>query len=166
MNYFDWFFIAIIIAFSIKSIVNGFVKEILFVLNIIISILLAFVVSPYLASFLQSKGFNFSFVKTLAIVLSFIIFFLILTLLTKPIKMLITEQFDKSNLESIDKLSGFIFGIIQGLFICIIILIIYEIGIRKIKFEALNKLIESSFSYKFYATDIAKLPIIKNILKP
>jgi len=80
--------------------------------------------------------------------------------------MLITEQFDKSNLESIDKLSGFIFGIIQGLFICILILIIYEIGIRKIKFEALNKLIESSFSYKFYATNIAKLPIVKNILKP
>ncbi|HPC38952.1 MAG TPA: CvpA family protein [Exilispira sp.] len=164
MNYFDWFLIIVIIVFGIKSLLKGFIQEIIGILTLILSILLTIVLSPYVNQFLIEKGIGISFAKILSIVTTFIAFYLILLLLTSPIKRLLDNELDKSNFESVDKFLGFVLGLILGFIFVIIIILIYDLFIKNIDFKSLNNLVESSFSYKIYSKYLSDLKIIGNFL--
>lgn len=164
MNYFDWFLLVVIIVFGIKSLLKGFIQEIIGILTLILSILLTIVLSPYVNQFLIEKGIGISFAKILSIVTTFIAFYLILLLLTSPIKRLLDNELNRSNFESVDKFLGFILGLILGFIFVIIIILIYDLFIKNIDFKSLNNLVESSFSYKIYSKYLSDLKIIGNFL--
>lgn len=127
----DWglldiiFFILIIIS-SLRGAFRGMIQELISLAALFISLMLAAIFYPDGTKWLQSRSSLDDAATFIAFICIFLASFLLFKLIQKAIVYLINE----SPLESLDKLLGFFFGILEGLLICF--LIVYLIDFQEL----------------------------------
>ncbi len=126
-NYFDIIVIAIVVIFSIRGLLRGFIKEIISLAGILISIWAAFtyypILVPYL-DFLQSPAWRN--------ICAYIIIFVIGILVAHAVITILQRLISLAFLSWADKLLGFCFGLLKGLLICAIVATVIRIFFNNI----------------------------------
>ncbi|MFP4363874.1 MAG: CvpA family protein [Spirochaetia bacterium] len=123
INGLDIFFIVVIVIAAIRCTYKGFIAEIMSMAAIFLSILAAVlfyqVGAHYISVYLFQSAWN--------PVLSFLIIFLVVYLLVKIFEKAITGLFEKLHLDNLDKAFGFLFGILEGILVCALVLIVLTV---------------------------------------
>lgn len=155
----DVVFIVIMILCGIICASKGFIKEVFgkgaIVLGIWFAILFYKKLVPYV-----SKYINFKF---LSIAVSFLLIFLVVYLVMMILRQLVSSFFENEIFTSLDKVLGFVFGILEGLAVVAVILIILS---GQTWFDV-SKLLDSSVIYRMLKGLIA-VPVqeFSNIVDP
>lgn len=136
MNPLDSFFLVIITISMVFSLFRGMIKEVFSILSIVGGIIVA--------NLLYSKGTIFlsRFItsSTWANIISFVIIFLIVSVLINFIGVLLHKTLKKLTLSWLDRVGGVAFGFIRGVIIVVILVII----LTKFPIANSSKLISSS----------------------
>ncbi|HLD76912.1 MAG TPA: CvpA family protein [Rickettsiales bacterium] len=129
LNMFDLVFIIIGLIFVILAFFRGFVKEIFSLFNWIISLTIAYLLSPFLAKFIASYSHNKVVATIISSIFLFIASFICSVLLTRELSTTLKEKIP----EGLDKFLGvgygffkvfLVFGIIHSLTINVYMLIL------------------------------------------
>lgn len=111
----DIIFIIIILLVGFGGFKKGFFSQIITIVGIILGLFLAYFLSddlsPYLGNIIGEHSFNN--------MVSFILILLVSLLVTMLVNKIFKTTMENMGSEGIDKILGFIFGLVQGLFICI-----------------------------------------------
>jgi len=111
----DIIFIVVILILGFTGLKKGFFTQIVTILGIIIGLFVAYFfsddLSPLISKIIGIREWNnlIAFIIILAVIILFS------QLLNKAVK----ESLNQIGAEGLDKILGFIFGLVQGLFICI-----------------------------------------------
>lgn len=158
-SFIDVIFIIIMLLFGVICAAKGFIKEVFgkgaIVLGIWFAILFYKKLVPYV-----SKYIDFKF---LSIAIAFLLIFLVVYLVMMIIRQLVSSIFENEIFSSLDKVLGFVFGVLEGLAIVAVILIILS---GQTWFDV-SKLLDSSVIYKLLKGIIA-VPVqsFTNIVDP
>jgi len=116
----DIIFIIIILITGIGGFKKGFFSQIITAAGIVIGLILAYFFSddllPYISNITGEREWNNIF--------SFILIFIVVTIVTLLVNKLLESALENLGTENIDKMLGFIFGLVQGVFACVIVTII------------------------------------------
>ncbi len=132
----DYIFLALIVISALRGAFRGMVQEIISLAALFISLLLAAVFYPDGAQWLQGKSSLKDGADFIAFAAIFLASFILFKLIQKGIVYLINE----TPFESVDRLAGFFFGLLEGILICF--LLVYFIDFQN--FIDLGKLTEKS----------------------
>ena len=121
----DILFLALIILSSLRGAFRGMIQELISLAALFISLLLAAGFYPDGTQWIQDRSSLGESATLISFVCIFAAAFLVFKLLQKAIVYLINE----TPFESVDKLLGFFFGILEGLLLCF--LIVYLIDFQK-----------------------------------
>ena len=138
----DIIFIALIVIFTVRCAIKGFVSELLSMAAIVLGLLAAL--------FFYTKGGDFirgkimPDVKIIPEVLGFIALFLIVFIVVKIIEKLLKDIIEGIKLTTVDRVIGILFGIIEG--VVVVSLVLFIITIQPV-FDS-QKLLENSFFAK------------------
>ena len=124
-NAIDVFFAIILLFFSVKCALTGFVAEIMKKMAVVLGILCAFLFSPTIAKLFQGAVQNPFLAQVCAIALIFIIVFPAIHILMQIIGTVLRSV---KILASLDKTLGFFFGIIEGFIVIILLLLILYVA--------------------------------------
>ncbi|MCI5830213.1 MAG: CvpA family protein [Treponema sp.] len=117
----DLVFILIIVLLAVIGLAKGFLDEVLGKVIPVASIWIAFLFFGYLVAQVESKVK----IHLVAIICSFLIVFIAAFILLKIVQLVLKKLFSGSILKSLDRFLGFVFGLVEGIFVvCIIILIL------------------------------------------
>lgn len=140
----DWVFAIIIIAFALTSLAKGFIESIFNKLSWILGII---------AAVLLYKSVSDSFLKSIQNqmvrnVCSFVLIFVIVFIIVKLIQMIMKRIFELNILNSLDRVLGFAFGIVEGC--AVVALAIFLLNMQP--FFNVSKLFEGSFFYNIVSS--------------
>ena len=111
----DIIYIVIILIVGIGGFKKGFFSQIITIVGIIAALFLAYFfnddLSPYVADIIG----NHSFVN----IVSFILIFVVVIIIALLINHIFKTTVNNLGSEGVDKILGFLFGLVQGLFICV-----------------------------------------------
>ncbi len=115
MNYFDIFFLIILIYFTIRGLFRGLINELMILVSLILGFILATFYHEELSFFLQTifHDINVSILKIISFSLIFIIVTIVARILAKLLNKMVTFTF----LQPINRITGAFFGLGKGLFI-------------------------------------------------
>jgi len=113
----DIIFIVLIVITSIRGAFSGMIGELISLAALFISLLLAAVFYSDGAKWLQSRSSLEDAAAVLAFIAIFLLSFILLKMLQKGVVYLINE----TPFESVDKLLGFFFGILEGILLCFLV---------------------------------------------
>ncbi len=102
---------------------KGFVEEIISITGIILDIYISYLFAHPVAKFIVSK----SQPQTGEVVVSGLLIFLILFLITKYIAFSVNRLVNKTNLGFINHILGFLFGIFRGILICSLVVFVVSV---------------------------------------
>lgn len=122
----DIIFLSLIIISSLRGAFRGMIQELISLAALFISLLLAAVFYPDGTKWIQARSSLGESATLISFICIFVAAFILFKLLQKAIVYLINE----TPFESVDKLLGFFFGILEGLLICF--LIVYLIDFQEI----------------------------------
>lgn len=117
----DIIFISLIIVASLRGAFIGMVAELISIAALFISLLLAVVFYPDGAEWINSHS---SSLEKFAYIIAFACIFLFSFILFKVLQKGVVRMIDESRFESVDKLMGFFFGILEGILLCFLIVYI------------------------------------------
>lgn len=121
-SFVDIVFFVIILFFGIMACAKGFIKELFGKLSVIAGILVAVLfcgkLSPYLENIIK--------IQTACVVIAFILLFIATFLLVKIIQTVIGSIASGDILKSLDRLLGFVLGVLEGLAIVCFILVLLK----------------------------------------
>ena len=146
----DVFFCIIILLFGVLGASRGFIKELFgkgaLILGIWVAVLLYKRLLPYTNKIIHSE--------IIATVASFLIIFLVVYLIVMIVRQFIGEAFEGEIVHGLDRTTGFILGLIEGLaFVALLLIIIAGQPWFKVQ-----SLLDDSFFYnqlaKFIATPV------------
>jgi membrane protein required for colicin V production len=140
-NPIDVFFIILILVVAFTATAKGFVRAIFGKLSWILAIIGAFCFYKRLNLYLKNSIPN----QTVSLIVSFLLIFIIIFLIVKIIQTMISKVFEGEILRGLDKALGFIFGIVEGLAIVILIIVIIRIQ----PWISADGLFEGSYFYGF-----------------
>jgi membrane protein required for colicin V production len=144
----DFFYLAIILMFSIIAACNGFIKELFsklaFIAGIITAIFLAGWLSAYLSRIIKNK--------TADTIIACILLFAAAYLLVSIIQHIFSGVFGGDILKGLDRTLGFFFGAAEGIVIVAAVLII----VSSQPWFKLSVLTENSFFYALLKPIIAR----------
>ncbi len=136
----DWIFAIIILIFAITGIIKGFIDNVFgkvaFVAGIIFAILFYKEVAVGLLKDIK--------IPYAANIIAFLLIFVVIFLVIKIIQMIISKIFQWSILKSLDRTLGFLFGIVEGAAVVILLIFI----LKAQPFFDLNQFFEGSFFSK------------------
>lgn len=111
----DIIFIVMILLVGFSGLRRGFFSQIITIVGVAAGLFLAYFLSddlvPYVSGFIGEREW--------VTVLSFVLIFVATILVTLLINKIFKTTIENMGNEGIDKILGFIFGLVQGLFICI-----------------------------------------------
>lgn len=115
MNYFDIFFLIILIYFTIRGLFRGLINELMILVSLILGFILATFYHDTLSTFLQGifHDINISVLKIISFALIFIIVTIVARVLAKMLDKIVTFTF----LQPVNRIAGAFFGLGKGLFI-------------------------------------------------
>ncbi|OQY33862.1 MAG: hypothetical protein B6241_06520 [Spirochaetaceae bacterium 4572_59] len=117
----DIVFISLILIASLRGAFIGMIAELISIAALFISLLLAAVFYPDGAEWINSHS---SSLENFACIIAFAGIFLVSYILFKLLQKGVVHMIDESRFESVDKLLGFFFGILEGLLLCFLIVYI------------------------------------------
>lgn len=131
MGVVDIIIIVFILVFAFKGTINGFITEAISILGIILAILCSYMLYEPLFKVMQAVGFGKQGASIAAYILGFLIIYVIVIILGN----LIHTTLQAIHLGWVNKVFGFVFGILKGAFIASVILwIIVSVFPNKMKF--------------------------------
>lgn len=138
----DWVFGIIILAFALTSLVKGFIESVFNKLSWILGLIAAFI----LYKDVSVKFFNNIENPTISRIVSFVILFILVFLIVKLVQTIMERIFEMNILNSLDRVLGFAFGIIEGCAVVglIIFLLYYQ------PFFSVEKIFDGSFFYGIF----------------
>ena len=140
LSSFDMISAGLILFSGIFAYYRGLIKEVLLILNWILAILLAYLVSPLIFTTISEVDFIMGILGDsceLMMILSFILGFTLALIAISFITYRISYFIETSVLNEVNKIFGLLFGFLRGGIIIIIFLIIY------------NQVLKDSDSWKF-----------------
>ncbi len=157
MNYFDIFFLIILIYFTIRGLFRGLINELMILVSIVIGFILATFYHDNLSSFLQNifHDINYSVLKIISFALIFIVVTVVARILAKMLNKIVTFTF----LQPVNRIAGALFGLGKGLFIIGLLFAIIDLlpfsdylmdkaGINNsILYEPLKSIIEGLYNF-------------------
>lgn len=148
----DWIFFIIILCFSIFAAIKGFVREIFNKLSWILGIVGSFCFAKYL------EPFFLSFIKSeiLSYIVSYIVTFIIIFMLVQVIKVIISKFFNGELMSGLDRALGFVFGLLEGF--AVVLVILYIIDVQTIK--PASEFMANSLFYKYLIPFIKSAPVL------
>lgn len=160
MNYLDIIIAIILFLFGFKGLRKGLIIEVVTLLAFGVGIYGAMYFSDFTAAHMQDfLDINPNYLNTIAFVLTFII----LVVLVNLIGRLISEVIKSLNLGFVDKLGGFLFGIIKGVLLCSVLLMVLNnfqlLGVVKPEAKEKSKLypyVEQTVPYMYRGFDLVK----------
>ena len=118
----DVIFILVIIFFTARAIIKGFLAEFVSVASVVGGIIAGFVFSSILTNYI-AKYFEISWWNRL---ISFLIIFLIVYLLLKVIEKVLYNLIKKIELEKLDRSLGLFFGLLESFIIILFIVSVVD----------------------------------------
>lgn len=160
MNYLDIIIAVILVAFGIGGLRKGIITEAATLLGLGLGLYGAFHFSDFTANKLvQWIEINPKYLHIIAFIVTFIVVAIVVNLIGKIIAKVVKEL----NLGFIDKLGGFVFGIVEGVLICSLLLMLLNIfninGIIKDKAKEESKLypwVERAVPYVYQGFDLVR----------
>lgn len=146
-SYLDLFFLIVIILVAIIATVQGFIKELFGKGAPVVAIWIALIFYKKLAP-LINNGIK---IYWLSVVLSLLAIFIVAFLLMKIIQKIIEAAFDKDIFNGLDHFLGFIFGLVEGVAIVVLLLLVLS---AQPWFDVSN-LLDGSLFYKYLKLFIA-----------
>jgi membrane protein required for colicin V production len=125
MNIFDILILVILIAFTLKGLLRGLMKELCTLVGLIAGALLAFNFHQPLAVSMKS---SFSLPQQLCAILAFLAIFLLTILVFSLIGMVLSRYVKLMYVGGLNRVAGGLFGLIQGLII--VSLLVYALTLR------------------------------------
>ncbi len=115
MNYFDIFFLIILIYFTIRGLFRGLINELMILVSLVLGFILATFYHDDLSVFLQTvfHDINYSVLRIISFALIFIVVSLVARILAKMLNKIVTFTF----LQPVNRIAGAVFGLGKGLFI-------------------------------------------------
>lgn len=126
LGFLDIIFLSLIIISSLRGAFRGMIQELISLAALFISLLLAAVFYPDGTKWIQAR----SSLEETATLISFLCIFVAAFILFKLLQKAIVYLINETPFESVDKLLGFFFGLLEGLLICF--LIVYLIDFQEI----------------------------------
>ena len=129
LSSFDMISAGLILFSGIFAYYRGLIKEVLLILNWILAILLAYLVSPLIFTTISEVNFIMGILGDsceLMMILSFILGFTLALIVISFITYRISYFIETSILNEVNKIFGLLFGFLRGGIIIIIFLIIYN----------------------------------------
>ncbi|MDR1902407.1 MAG: CvpA family protein [Treponema sp.] len=123
----DIILLIVILLFTVRAALRGFIKEALSVAALVLGILGGFFFRQAGADFIKSKAPALRNMQVLAETLAFIAIFIVVFLTVTFIKKILKDIVDSLNLGGIDKFLGMIFGLIEGVTFTVFVLFIIHI---------------------------------------
>lgn len=117
----DIIFISLILIASLRGAFIGMIAELLSIASLFISLLLATVFYPDGAKWINAHS---SSLENFAFIIAFAGIFLASYILFKLFQKGVVHMIDETRFESVDKLLGFFFGILEGILFCFLIVYI------------------------------------------
>ena len=119
----DIIFCVVIIFFTIRCIIKGFVTEFLSMAAVIggigAGIIFSGTVSIYIDKYIGKSGWNY--------LISFLILFIIVYLIIKMIEKILSRFIERVELEQLDRALGLFLGIIEGAVVVLIIILLIKL---------------------------------------
>lgn len=140
----DWIFGVLIVIFAISGLAKGFVESLFNKLSWIGGIIAGCIFYDDVATNILKTVEN----QVLANVLAFIIIFVVVFLIIKCVQIIISRIFELNILNSLNRVLGFAFGIIEGL--AVVALLIFLLDAQPF-FDA-SKMFNGSFFYGIVST--------------
>ena len=113
----DIIFIALIVVASVRGAFVGMIGELISIAALFISLLLSAVFYQDGAEWIQSR----SSLEDVAFIIAFTVIFLASYIIFKLLQKGIVYLINETPFESVDKLLGFFFGILEGILLCFLI---------------------------------------------
>jgi membrane protein required for colicin V production len=120
MNILDAGIIFVIFMIMVQSFRAGFLDELLSLVVFVVGGYLSFTLSAYLIPHLDFITNNYIVLKVIAVIILFILFFI----LGKLVKIFILDAVDETELNGFDRFMGMILGFLKGVVIISLLLII------------------------------------------
>ena len=120
MTALDGLVIAVILFSAFLAMVRGFSREVLSLASWVIAAVAAVLLYKNLLPFVESYLSN----KTIALIASLAIIFVVVFLIVSIITMKIADVIIDSRIGALDRTVGFIFGVVRGLFIMVIAMLL------------------------------------------
>lgn len=148
----DICFLIIILIFSVLALIKGLVKEFFGKVSVIGGLACAIIFSPKLTPFIENTIHN----RLVSIVLSFLLVFIVVFLFICIIQQIVEKVFSGEIMHGLDRVLGFILGILEGLVVVIFIMVLMtmqpwidttEIVSGSLFFSILSNVINSSTEY-------------------
>jgi membrane protein required for colicin V production len=125
MNIFDILILVILVAFALKGLLRGLMKELCTLVGLVAGALLAFHFHQPLAASMQTA---FSLPQQLCAILAFLAIFLLTMLLFSLVGMVLSRYVKLMYVGGLNRVAGGLFGLIQGLIV--ISLLVYALTLR------------------------------------
>ena len=133
----DIVFIVILAIAAIRCVIKGFISEIFTFISVFGGIIAALLLYNSVSVFISKNIANSTWNSLIAFLAIFLIFYLIVKLLER----IFINIIDKLSLEKLDQALGLFLGLIEGIFICVTIVLLLQIQ----PFFEIGELIENSF---------------------
>ncbi|MDR0645099.1 MAG: CvpA family protein [Treponema sp.] len=146
MTVIDIIFLILILIFAVHAGLKGFVEQISSLASVILGVLAGFFFYKNGAAFLKTKLPSLESIKILPEILSFIILFFIVFAVVKFIGALLKNIVEGVHLGKLDKILGFLVGMVEGL--AIVVAVIFIIRIQPL-FDPSSVLAGSIFEQTF-----------------
>jgi membrane protein required for colicin V production len=141
MNIIDISLLIVLVIFSIRGYVKGFIHELFSLMIIILGIALALLFYRQFGSVLETVIQN----EDLSLILSFIAIFICTTVLMVAIRNALTSLVESLNIADLDSMFGLLVGLTKGVLLLSFLLVF----ITHRQILRLQKITESSFFYPF-----------------
>lgn len=152
----DWIFGIIILAFALSSLAKGFIESVFNKLSWILGIIVACFLYKDAAKLFSGKIES----QTMARIVAFIILFIVVFLIIKLVQTIMEKIFQMNILNSLDRVLGFAFGIIEGFAVVALIIFLFYYQ----PFFSTDKLFDGSFFYKImYNLFLAQKEVSVNV---
>jgi len=112
-NMFDLIFIFATLIFVVIAFFRGFVKELFSLINWIITILLTYLISPYVARFIEHYSHNKNIAAIASSSMVFIVIFILVALSTKKLSHFLKDKMPST----LDQILGVIYGFFKSILI-------------------------------------------------
>ena len=120
MTALDGLVIAVILFSAFLAMVRGFSREVLSLASWVIAAIAAVLLYKNLLSFVETYLSN----KTIALIASLAIIFVVVFIIVSIITMKIADVIIDSRIGALDRTVGFIFGVVRGIFIMVIAMLL------------------------------------------
>lgn len=119
----DIIFIVVILILGFNGLKKGFFPQLITIIGILVGLFCAYFycddLAPYISKIIGERDMN--------TLISFILIFVVILLLSMLLNKMLKETLSDLGAEGVDKVLGLFFGLIQGVFICIVITLLLTV---------------------------------------